>query len=132
MTDSQVRDELRYTEDHEWVRLDGDAATVGITDHAQHAMGDITYVELPSADQSVSRGGELAVVESAKAASDVYSPLSGTVIEANDALDDTPETINADPYGGGWICKLSLADPSEADSLLTPAQYREHLAQEGQ
>lgn len=128
--DHGVPANLRYSKNHEWVRVEGDVATVGITDHAQHAMGDITYVELPPLDKRVKQSEELAGVESAKAASDIYAPVSGAVTEVNAALEDTPEKVNVDPYGEGWICKLEAIDASELDNLLTARQYRDLLAQE--
>jgi len=125
-----VPEGLLYTKDHEWVRMEGPVAVVGITDHAQRALGDLTYVELPAPGKEVKRGQEIAAVESAKAAADVFAPLSGTVIGVNSTLEDAPEKINADPYTEGWILKLSPFDESEAASLLTPAQYRAMLAEE--
>ena len=121
---------LRYSKNHEWVRVEEDVATVGITDHAQQALGDITYVELPPLDKRVKQSEELAAVESAKAASDIYAPVSGVVAEVNAVLEDTPEKVNVDPYGEGWICKLGTIDASELDNLLTARQYRELLARE--
>lgn len=129
--DSLVPEELRYTEDHEWVRIEGDVAVVGITDHAQQALGEITYVDVPAVGKQVKQGAELAAVESAKAAADIYAPLSGTVAEVNSALEDSPEAVNADPYGEGWICKLKGLDLSELDVLLTAEQYRELAGKEG-
>jgi glycine cleavage system H protein len=129
--DSLVPEELRYTEDHEWVRIEGDVAVVGITDHAQQALGEITYVDVPAVGKQVKQGAELAAVESAKAAADIYAPLSGTVGEVNSALEDSPEAVNADPYGEGWICKLKGLDLRELDGLLTAEQYRELAGKEG-
>jgi len=131
MTDSgEIPAQLRYTKDHEWVRMEGDTAVVGITHHAQDAMGDITYVEMPEIGREVAQGDELAAVESAKAASDIYAPVGGAVAEVNKALDDAPEKINQDPYGEGWICKLSGAATADLDRLLDAAQY-EALCREG-
>ena len=127
---SVIPKDLRYTKDHEWVRLEEDVATVGITDHAQQALGEITYVDLPPAARQVKQSDELGAVESAKAAADVLAPVSGTVIEVNPALQDAPEKVNASPYDEGWICKLGKADVSDLDNLLTPAQYKELLEQE--
>ncbi len=127
-----VPEGMYYTEDHEWVRLDGDTATVGITDHAQGALGDITYVELPPVGDKVNQFEELAAVESAKAAADVYSPISGTVSEVNTDLEDSPEIVNEDPYGEGWICRLSEVEPGALSELLTAEQYRELLERETQ
>jgi glycine cleavage system H protein len=130
MPDSKIPDDLRYTTDHEWIRFESGRATVGITDHAQDALGEVTYVELPEAGTAIEQQRELAVVESLKAASDVYAPVGGTVTEANAALEDEPNTINADPYGAGWICKLDGVDESQLSYLLTADQYRELLASE--
>ena len=122
--------ELRYSKDHEWVRVEGGVAVVGITDHAQKALGEITYVELPALNGQVEQSAELGAVESAKAASDIYAPVSGTVVEVNAALEDAPEKVNAEPYGEGWICKLAGIDSTQLDNLLTAEQYRELLEQE--
>ena len=117
-----------YTEDHEWVEVDGDIGTVGISDYAQGQLGDIVFVETPDEGKEVSKGDEAAVVESVKAASDVYSPVSGTVIEGNPALADTPELVNEDPEGDGWFFKLTLSDPAELDSLMDEAKYAEFVS----
>lgn len=123
---SELPSDLKYTRTHEWVRDDGDGrVTVGITDHAQELLGDLVFVDLPETGTTVEKGGECAVVESVKAASDVYSPLSGEVTEVNTALADAPETINQDAYGGGWIFKLRLSDASEVEDLLDAAGYTE-------
>jgi glycine cleavage system H protein len=114
-----------YTKDHEWVRVDGDAATVGITDFAQGQLGDVVFVEVPEAGRQVSQGGEAAVVESVKAASDVFAPVGGEVIEGNQALVDDPALVNSDPEGEGWFFKLRLADTSELNDLMNADQYRE-------
>ena len=128
---SEIPSNLKYTRDHEWVRLDDDGlVTIGITDHAQQALGEITYVELPPVGKAAARSEELAAVESAKAASDVYAPVGGTVQEVNSALEDAPETINADPYGAGWICKLTGVDSAEISSLLSAEQYKKLLESE--
>jgi len=118
----------RYTKEHEWIRLDGDAATVGITDHAQSQLGDVVYVELPEIGKTFAAGAEAAVVESVKAASEVYAPAGGEVIAVNDALADTPATVNEDAEGKGWFLKLKLADPAELDRLMTEQQYKDYLA----
>ena len=115
---------LYFTKDHEWVRVDGDSATVGISDHAQAALGDIVFAELPEAGRSLSKGDEAAVVESVKAASDVYAPVSGTVTEANAALGDDPALANREPEGDGWFFKLTLSNPSEVDGLMDETAYR--------
>src|SRR5690348_11962497 len=114
----------RYTKDHEWVRLDGDVATVGITEHAQQQLGDIVYVELPEIGRKVTKGGDAAVVESVKAASDVYSPASGEVVAINDALGSSPGAINEEAEGKGWFFRLKLSSPGELDELMSAEQYK--------
>ena len=114
-----------YTEQHEWIRIDGDTATVGITDFAQGQLGDVVFVEVPEAGRHVTKGGEAAVVESVKAASDVYSPVSGEVIEGNQALVDDPALVNSDPQGEGWFFKLRLSDTNELDDLMNDEQYQQ-------
>ena len=114
-----------FTREHEWILVDGDTATVGISDHAQAALGDIVFAEVPAAGRTVAKGEEAAVVESVKAASDVYAPVSGEVIESNGALADDPAVINRDPEGEGWFFKLRLADSSELDGLMDEAAYRD-------
>ena len=118
----------RYTKDHEWIRLDGDVATVGISEHAQSALGDIVYVELPEIGRQVEQGGEAAVVELVKAASDVYAPVSGQVVAVNEALDGSPATINEDAEGKGWFFRLKPSSPAQIDALMTAEQYKEYLA----
>ena len=115
---------IHFTKEHEWIRVEGDTATVGITNHAQHQLGDIVFAEAPEAGKTLDKGGEAAVVESVKAASDVYAPASGEVIEANPAIADDPSIINSDPEGEGWFFKLRLADPAELDGLMDEAAYR--------
>ena len=117
-----------YTKDHEWISVDGDTATVGITDFAQGQLGDVVFVEVPEAGKHVAKGGEAAVVESVKAASDVYSPVSGEVIEGNQALVDDPALVNSDPEGEGWFFRLRLADTHEVNDLMNADQYREYCA----
>ena len=124
---SNVPDGLLYTDDHEWIRVEGNVATVGITDHAQAGLGDITFVELPQVGTEVARGDEACAVESTKAAAGVNSPASGRIVEANSALADDPGLINADPYGAGWIYKLELADAAELAKLKSPEAYRQSL-----
>ena len=118
---------LYYTEQHEWIKVDGEIAVVGISDHAQMHLGEITYVELPETGMTVDGGGELAVVESSKAASDVYSPVSGEVTEINDELESAPELINDDCYGQGWICKMKISDPTELEKLIDSSAYEAFL-----
>ena len=113
-----------FTTDHEWIDVDGGSATVGITDYAQGQLGDVVFVEVPDAGKSVSKGADAAVVESVKAASDVYAPVSGTVTEGNAALADDPALVNSDPEGAGWFFKVTLANPSELDALMDEAAYK--------
>lgn len=128
---SDVPNELKYADSHEWLRDEGDGTvTVGITDHAQELLGDLVFVELPEVGTTLTAGAECAVVESVKAASDVYSPASGEVIAANEVLADAPETINQDPYEAGWIYKLRLSAPNELDDLKDADAYAEHAESE--
>ena len=115
--------DTRYTKDHEWVRVDGEIATVGISNHAQEQLGDVVFVELPEVGRQVKQKDPMAVVESVKAASDVYAPLSGEVIEVNEALGDDPALVNRGAESSGWFCKLKLTDPGELDALLDAAAY---------
>lgn len=119
--------ESRYTDQHEWVRLEGDVAVVGITDYAQQQLGDVVYVELPAVGKAVKQGGEMAVVESVKAASEVFAPASGTVTEINDALSAAPETINEDAEGKGWFAKIRLTDKGEIEKLMDADAYRKFV-----
>ena len=119
-----------YSREHEWARTDGDIVVVGITDYAQNELGDITYVELPEVGTHVHQGEEVAVVESVKAASDIYSPVSGEVVEVNEALNDNPSLINSDPYNDGWIFKIRPDDPVELDDLFSAEEYREMIGLE--
>jgi glycine cleavage system H protein len=119
---------MRFTKDHEWVDLQGDTATVGITAYAADQLGDVVFVDLPEAGKSVTAGDALAVVESVKAASDVYSPISGEVAEANPDLSDTPETVNAAPESGGWFVKIKVSDPAQVDALMDRPAYEAFLA----
>ena len=118
----------RYTKEHEWIRLDGDSAVVGITEHAQSQLGDVVFVELPEIGKSVAAGDEAAVVESVKAASEVYAPASGEVVAVNAVLADTPATVNEDAEGKGWFLKLKLKDPAELETLMTAEQYKDYVA----
>ena len=115
--------QLRYSSDHEWVRIEGNRATIGITDYAQDALGDVVYVQLPSVGTNVVAGASFSEVESTKSVSDVYAPVSGTVSAINEALASTPEQLNSDPYGTGWVCVIEMSDPAEADTLLDAAAY---------
>ena len=118
----------RYTRDHEYIRVEGDTGIVGITDYAQSQLGDVVFVELPTVGQTVEKGGEAAVVESVKAASEIYAPASGEVVEVNGALESTPGTVNEDPAGRGWFMKIRLRDQGELEALMTEEQYREYVA----
>ena len=115
---------LRFTDDHEWIRMDGDVATVGITDYAQEQLGDVVFVELPEAGKALEKGKEAAVVESVKAASEIFAPLDGEVVEANDALTDDPSKVNGDPQGVGWFFKMTLSDPGQLEGLMDEAAYK--------
>jgi glycine cleavage system H protein len=119
---------LKYTKEHEWVRVEGDVATVGISDFAQSQLGDVVFVELPEVGSQVKRDGNAAVVESVKAASDVYAPVSGEVVEVNGALEDAPQLVNESPVGDGWFIKIRLSDPSELDALMDEAAYADYSA----
>jgi glycine cleavage system H protein len=127
MSDSYPED-LKYTEEHEWARIEGDQAVVGITDYAQDALGDIVYVDLPRVGTTVTAGETFGEVESTKSVSDLYSPLSGIIAERNDQLDKSPEIINSDPYGQGWLVRVALSDAAEADRLMDAGAYREVVA----
>ncbi|HUI34201.1 MAG TPA: glycine cleavage system protein GcvH [Stellaceae bacterium] len=122
---------LRFTKDHEWIRQDGDTAVIGITDYAQQQLGDIVYVELPAVGSTVEAGKEAAVVESAKAASEVYAPVSGEVVAVNEAIAGDPAKVNADPMGEGWFLTVKLADPKALDGLMDEAAYQKFVAEQG-
>jgi glycine cleavage system H protein len=126
---TMVPTDLRYTKDHEWVRVDGDEATVGITEYAAGQLGDIVFVELPDAGRSLTQFATFGVVESVKAVSDLFAPVSGEVVATNDALVGSPELVNSEPYGGGWMIRLRLADPAHVDGLLEPAAYDALIAE---
>lgn len=119
----QVPEDLRYSAEHEWVRVDGTRAEVGITDFAQDNLGDIVYVQLPELGQALARNAACSEVESTKSVSDIYAPVSGNVVEVNEALTTTPEIVNSDPYGEGWMFRVELSDPAELDSLMDAAAY---------
>jgi glycine cleavage system H protein len=125
---SKVLEGLLYSDSHEWVKVEGDVATIGVTDYAQKEMGDITYVDMPDPDDEVEKGESFGALESVKASSDLYSPVSGTVTEKNEALEDSPELVNSDPYGN-WIIKVKLSDKSELDSLLDAAAYKKQIGE---
>jgi glycine cleavage system H protein len=121
---------FRYTKEHEWVQVEGDIATIGITDHAQHELGDIVYVDLPKVGAQLEQGKTLGSVESVKAVSDVYAPVSGEVTEINSALADAPEKLNEDPHGAAWLVKLKLSKPAEVENLMTAADYQTYIGTE--
>jgi glycine cleavage system H protein len=121
----EIPEQLRYSADHEWARAEGERITVGITDFAQEALGDVVFVELPAVGAELARGAMLGEVESTKSVSEIYAPVSGRVTDVNSALAETPERLNEDPYGQGWICVIEASDPAELDSLLDAAAYRE-------
>jgi glycine cleavage system H protein len=125
---ANVPSDLRYAQSHEWVRVSGETATIGISDHAQHELTDVVFVELPEVGRKVKGGESCAVVESVKTASDIYSPVSGEVTEANKAVVDNPALVNNEPYSGGWFFKVKLSNPSEVNSLLTPEAYSKFIS----
>ena len=127
---SMYPENFRYTKEHEWVRVEGGTGTVGITDHAQEELGDIVYVDLPKVGARVEQGGTLGSVESVKAVSDIYAPVSGEVAEINTALADAPEKLNADPHGEAWLVKIKMSVPEEAGKLLSAAEYQEYIGAE--
>jgi glycine cleavage system H protein len=127
----QVKADLRYSKTHEWVKVDGDTVTMGVSDFAQSELGDITYLELPEPGDSVNQSEPLGVIESVKAASDIYSPVSGEIVEANDAVVEAPESVNASPYDDAWLVKIKLSDPSELDALMDSAAYEKFVEEEG-
>jgi glycine cleavage system H protein len=124
---SNVPSDLKYTKSHEWVRVSGDTATVGITDHAQHELTDIVFVELPDVGKQIKSGDTCAVVESVKTASDIYSPVSGEVLETNKAVVDNPALVNSEPHASGWFFKIKLSNPAELNALLSPEQYKAQI-----
>lgn len=125
-----IPEELKYSKDHEWIRIDGETAVVGLTDYAQDQLGEIVFVELPQEGEEFAKGDAFGVVESVKAVNDVFLPVSGVIIEVNDPLTDSPETLNEDPYGEGWMIKTSILDNAELDGLLSAQEYEEHIREE--
>jgi len=123
-------EELQYTKDHEWLMIEGNAARIGITDHAQQELGDVVYVELPDVGKTLDKGKSFGSVESVKAVSEIYMPLSGTVTEVNEVLADTPEEVNSSPYGDGWMIRIEIADSSQIDQLMTPEEYVTYVEEE--
>jgi len=128
MADWKTPEDLKYTENDEWIRVSGNTARIGLTDYAQDHLSDLVFVELPDVGDTVTKGEAFAAVESVKAASDVYAPASGKVVAVNSALDDAPETINSDPFGEGWIVEIELSKPADVDDLMDAAAYAKHCA----
>ncbi len=129
---ANVPEDLHYSKDHEWVRVDGDQAIVGITDYAQDSLGDVVYVELPKADEEFAANESFGSVESVKAVSEVFSPVTGVVVKINESLADEPENVNSDPYGEGWMIRVKMSNPAEVDSLLTAAEYEDFTKAESE
>jgi glycine cleavage system H protein len=127
---AKVPEGLYYSKDHEWLKLDGGEGTVGITDYAQNSLGDVVYVELPRTGESFEAHATFGSVESVKAVSELYLPVSGEIVEANESLNDEPEKVNSDPYGGGWMVRIRLGDPGEVDGLLSAAEYEDFIKSE--
>ncbi len=127
---SNVPSELKFLPSHEWVAVDGDVATVGVSDHAQELLGDLVFVELPEVESAISAGDSVGVIESVKAASDTYAPISGEIVEVNSELEDSPERINDDPYGDGWMYKVKMEDAGELDNLLDATSYTDSIAED--
>ena len=128
---SETPDDRRYTREHEWVKLDGEIATVGITDFAQSELGDVTYIEMPQVGRQINQGESFGVVESVKAVSDVYAPVGGEIVEVNGALEAQPETVNSSPYEDAWLIKLRVQNPGQLEQLLDAAAYQEHVQAAG-
>ena len=124
---NNIPENLRYSKDHEWVKVDGDVATIGITDYAQHSLGDVVYVDLPRVGDSFGSHESFGSVESVKAVSEIFTPVAGEVTEVNEALNDTPENVNNDPYGAAWMLKIKMENPNEADGMLSAEEYEEYL-----
>ncbi len=120
---SQIKENLKYSKSHEWIRIEGDVAVCGVTDHAQEMMTDVVFVELPEVNDSVTLGDTIITIESVKAVSEVYAPLSGTIIEVNEILEEEPELINTNPYDGGWVVKIKMSQPNELNQLISAADY---------
>lgn len=129
---ANVPEDLHYSKDHEWVRVDGDQATIGITDYAQNSLGDVVYVELPKAGDEFAANEPFGSVESVKAVSEVFTPIAGSIVKINEALADEPESVNSDPYSEGWMIRLKMANPGEVDSLLTAAEYEDFTKAESE
>ncbi|MBA2494965.1 MAG: glycine cleavage system protein GcvH [Acidobacteria bacterium] len=126
---NKIPENLHYSKDHEWVKVDGDIATIGITDYAQHALGDVVYVELPSVGDKFEAHEAFGSVESVKAVSEIFTPIAGEIVEANDGLNDNPEAVNNDAYGEAWMIKVKMNNPLEADAMLSAVEYEEYLSE---
>ena len=124
---SNIPENLRYSKDHEWVLVEGDIATIGITDYAQHSLGDVVYIDMPRVGDKLNTHESFGSVESVKAVSEIFTPVAGEISEVNDGLNDTPEAVNNDPYGTGWMIKVKMDNPLEADGMLSAAEYEEYL-----
>lgn len=125
---NNIPENLRYSKDHEWVLVDGDVASIGITDYAQHSLGDVVYVDLPRSGDKFGTHEAFGSVESVKAVSEIFTPIAGEVVEVNEALNDTPEKVNNDPYGDAWFIKVKMDNPGEADAMLSAVEYEEYLS----
>jgi len=128
---SNIPENLRYSKDHEWVSVEGDVATIGITDYAQSSLGDVVYVDFPRAGDKFATHEAFGSVESVKAVSEIFTPVGGEVVEVNDGLNDAPESVNNDPYGEGWMVKVKMDNPGEADAMMSSAEYEEYLSSNG-
>jgi glycine cleavage system H protein len=129
---ANVPEDLHYSKDHEWIRVEGDVGTVGITDHAQNSLGDVVYVELPKSGESFSANEPFGSVESVKAVSEIFTPVGGEVVEVNEALQDEPERVNTDPYGEGWMIRVRMSNPGEVDKLMSAAEYEDFTKAEAE
>ena len=125
---STIPENLRYSKDHEWIAVDGDVATIGITDYAQHSLGDVVYIDMPRVGDKLTSHEAFGSVESVKAVSEIFIPVGGEITEVNDGLNDTPEAVNTDPYGDAWMIKIKMANPLEADAMLSAVEYEEYLS----
>jgi glycine cleavage system H protein len=128
---SNIPENLRYTKDHEWINVDGDTAAIGITDYAQHSLGDVVYIDMPRVGDKFGAHEAIGSVESVKAVSEVFTPIAGEIVEVNEGLNDAPEKVNSDPYGDGWFIKVKMDNPGEADALLSGEEYEEYLSSNG-
>jgi glycine cleavage system H protein len=125
---SNIPENLRYSKDHEWVKVEGDVASIGITDYAQHALGDVVYIDMPRVGDKLPAHEAFGSVESVKAVSEIFTPVAGEIVEVNDALNDSPEEVNKDPYGAAWMIKIKMDNPGEADGMLSAEEYEEYLS----